>query len=100
MTESKEVERSRIAPIDTHQADILRPAVGVSLNTSWIDRTDMGRLHYVDEGKGSPIVMMHGTPTWSFLYRHPSQGYRCVGVAFRPTTSASERIDSMLKHKP
>ena len=28
------------------------------------------RLHYVDEGEGRPILMMHGEPSWSFLYRH------------------------------
>ncbi|OGV49103.1 MAG: hypothetical protein A2017_11910 [Lentisphaerae bacterium GWF2_44_16] len=25
--------------------------------------------HYVDEGKGEPVVMVHGNPTWSFYYR-------------------------------
>ena len=25
--------------------------------------------HYVDEGSGSPVVMLHGNPTWSFYYR-------------------------------
>ena len=29
-----------------------------------------GRMHYVDEGSGAPVVFVHGTPTWSFLYRH------------------------------
>jgi haloalkane dehalogenase len=28
------------------------------------------RLHYIDEGKGEPVVMLHGNPTWSFLYRN------------------------------
>ena len=48
---------------------------------AWIDRTvypfqsrfldvDGGRMHYVDEGSGPAVVMVHGTPTWSFLYRH------------------------------
>ncbi len=27
------------------------------------------RLHYVDEGRGRPVVMLHGNPTWSFMYR-------------------------------
>lgn len=46
----------------------------------WIDRreypfasrfldVDGGRMHYVDEGGGDPVVMVHGNPTWSFLYR-------------------------------
>lgn len=30
------------------------------------------RVHYVDEGPrdGVPVVMLHGEPTWSYLYRH------------------------------
>lgn len=46
----------------------------------WLDRTlypfesryldtGEGRIHYVDEGQGDVILMVHGTPTWSFLYR-------------------------------
>lgn len=27
------------------------------------------RLHYLDEGRGEPVVMVHGNPTWSFHYR-------------------------------
>jgi len=27
------------------------------------------RMHYVDEGQGSPIVCFHGEPSWSYLYR-------------------------------
>jgi pimeloyl-ACP methyl ester carboxylesterase len=28
------------------------------------------RMHYVDEGSGEPIILLHGEPTWSYLYRH------------------------------
>jgi len=27
------------------------------------------RYHYLDEGKGQPLVMLHGNPTWSFYFR-------------------------------
>ena len=27
------------------------------------------RYHYVDEGSGDPVVMVHGNPTWSFFFR-------------------------------
>jgi haloalkane dehalogenase len=27
------------------------------------------RLHYVDEGAGRPVLLLHGEPTWSFLWR-------------------------------
>ncbi len=28
------------------------------------------RMHYLDEGEGPPVVMVHGNPTWSYYYRH------------------------------
>jgi haloalkane dehalogenase len=27
------------------------------------------RMHYVDEGAGDPVLLLHGEPTWGFLYR-------------------------------
>jgi haloalkane dehalogenase len=27
------------------------------------------RLHYVDEGAGDPVLLLHGEPTWAYLYR-------------------------------
>ncbi|MEM9672988.1 MAG: alpha/beta fold hydrolase [Cyclobacteriaceae bacterium] len=43
-----------------------------------------GRMHYVDEGEGDVILFVHGTPTWSFLYRDfiktLSKTHRCVAV--------------------
>ena len=41
-----------------------------------------GRMHYVDEGSGDTLLLVHGTPTWSFEYRHLikalSPRFRCV----------------------
>ncbi|AKN17082.1 haloalkane dehalogenase [Mycobacterium haemophilum DSM 44634] len=34
----------------------------------WFD-SSRGRIHYIDEGDGPPILLCHGNPTWSFLYR-------------------------------
>jgi haloalkane dehalogenase len=34
-----------------------------------IGRTAEARMHYVDEGRGDPILCLHGEPSWSFLYR-------------------------------
>jgi haloalkane dehalogenase len=33
-----------------------------------LDRDGL-RLHYLDEGNGEPVVMVHGNPTWSFFFR-------------------------------
>jgi len=32
---------------------------------------DLGhwRMHYVDAGSGDPVVLLHGDPTWGYLYR-------------------------------
>ena len=27
-------------------------------------------MHYLDEGQGRPVLMVHGNPTWSFYYRN------------------------------
>ena len=27
------------------------------------------RFHYVDEGQGKPVLLLHGEPTWAYLYR-------------------------------
>lgn len=40
------------------------------------------RMHYLDEGNGPAVVMVHGNPTWSFYYREVvkalSPTMRCV----------------------
>lgn len=40
------------------------------------------KLHYIDEGQGEVILMLHGNPTWSFFYRnlakHFSKNFRVV----------------------
>lgn len=47
-------------------------------------RTEHGRIHYVDEGQGEPIVFVHGNPTWSFMFRKLISGlsseYRCIAI--------------------
>jgi haloalkane dehalogenase len=32
--------------------------------------TPHGRMHYVQSGQGRPVLLLHGSPTWSFAYRH------------------------------
>jgi len=45
---------------------------------------DKTRLHYIDEGEGEVIVMVHGNPTWSYFYRRCisllSKKYRVIAV--------------------
>ena len=32
------------------------------------------RMHYLDEGEGEPLLLVHGNPTWSFYYRDLVRG--------------------------
>jgi haloalkane dehalogenase len=45
-----------------------------------------GRMHYLDEGEGTPILFCHGNPTWSFLYRQIvtrlREQFRCLAVDY------------------
>ncbi|NBG66894.1 alpha/beta fold hydrolase [Acidiluteibacter ferrifornacis] len=66
-----------------------------AFSQSWIDTTlypfenrflqlETGNMHYVDEGKGETILFVHGTPTWSFLFRdfikELSKENRCIAI--------------------
>lgn len=78
-------------------------------------KTNAGEMHYVDEGSGEPILFVHGTPAWSFLYREQikalSQTNRCIaldhigfGLSDKPkdfdgTPKAhSERLEALVNH--
>lgn len=47
----------------------------------WFE-SSVGRVHYLDEGEGPPILLLHGNPTWSFLYRgviiRLRKRFRCI----------------------
>lgn len=61
------------------------------------------RVHFLDEGpkSGDPILLMHGEPTWSFLYRKmipvlTQAGYRCIApdlIGFGKSDKLANRAD-------
>src|ERR687892_589734 len=61
--------------------------------SKWLE-VDGFRVHYVDEGSGQPLLMLHGNPTWSFLYRNPisrlRERFRCVAPDY-PGFGLSDR---------
>lgn len=64
--------------------------------------------HYLDEGSGDPVVMVHGNPTWSFYFRRLisdlSPDCRCIvpdhigcGLSDKPDTSGYDyRLSSRI----
>ncbi len=53
------------------------------------------QYHYLDEGSGDPIVMIHGNPTWSFYYR---ELIKALSPNFR--TIVPDHIGCGLSDKP
>ncbi len=69
------------------------------------------RYHYLDEGEGEPVLMLHGNPSWSIYYRelvHALRGsHRCLvpdhigcGLSDKPDDSSydytlSQRVDDL-----
>lgn len=70
-----------------------------------VDDTEGGtlRLHYVDEGPrdAAPVLLMHGEPSWSYLYRKMipalvAGGHRVIApdlIGFGKSDKPSERSD-------
>lgn len=51
------------------------------------------RMHYVDEGEGRPVVLVHGEPTWAYLYRKMIPALSEVGRAIAPDFIGFGRSD-------
>ena len=41
---------------------------GFDFQPNYLDQDGL-RMHYLDEGEGDPVLLLHGEPTWCFLYR-------------------------------
>jgi haloalkane dehalogenase len=65
------------------------------MNLSWLDRNEYPftanyypvhgyKLHYIDEGSGETLLFVHGTPSWSFDFRHIIKAlrdqHRCIAI--------------------
>lgn len=80
---------------------------------SWLDKSIFpfksrfaniagNKIHYVDEGQGPTMLLLHGNPTWSFLYRHIIKelkgNFRCISLDY-PGFGLSV-ADSKYKYTP
>jgi haloalkane dehalogenase len=57
------------------------------------------RMHYVDEGRGEPVLLLHGEPTWSFLYRKVIRQLRGVARAIAPDYFGFGRSDKPVERE-
>lgn len=63
------------------------------------------RMHYIDEGEGEPILLLHGNPTWGYLWRKViptliDAGHRVIvpdqigfGYSEKPTSEYAHSLD-------
>ena len=78
------------------------------LNPAWLDRSlfpftsraielDGNLIHYLDEGEGPTLLLLHGNPTWSFLYRHIvrelAPHFRCIALDYPGFGLSTARAD-------
>ena len=77
-------------------------------DNNFID-TSMGAMHFIDEGQGEPILMVHGNPTWSYLYRafiaEFAGTYRVIapdhigfGLSEKPSDEGAYTIDQHIQN--
>ncbi len=74
--------------------------------------TDTVRLHYVDEGRsdGKPVVLLHGTPYWSYVFREEiallaASGHRVIaydqlgfGRSDKPSRESEYSLERDVRH--
>ena len=79
--------------------------------SNFFDRGAGLQMHYLDEGQGAPVLMVHGNPSWSFYYRNLVKALsgtrRCIvpdhigmGLSDKPDDAAysytlKQRIDDL-----
>ena len=64
----------------THQRPFDVPTELYPFEDHWFEWNGSA-MHYLDHGDGVPVLLMHGNPTWSFLYRDviaDLDGVRCL----------------------
>ena len=59
---------------------------------SYLDENGL-RMHYVEEGTGDPVLLLHGEPSWAFLYRKMIRPLARVGRIVAPDYFGFGRSD-------
>ncbi len=55
------------------------------------------RMHYVDEGAGDPVLLLHGEPTWAYLYRNMIPPLAAVARVVAPDYFGFGRSDKPVR---
>jgi haloalkane dehalogenase len=89
--------------------DRFNDLVGYPFEPRYVELSDGLRMHYVEAGPsgGEPVLLLHGQPTWSYLYRTmistlAAQGFRAIApdmIGFGRSDKPTARTDySVRRH--
>jgi len=65
---------------------------GYAFDPHYLEQEQL-RMHYVDEGSGDPVLVLHGEPTWAYLYRKMIPPLARVGRVVAPDYFGFGRSD-------
>ena len=99
----------------TETAEALVLTLPASIKANWpyrprYARVNGYRMHYIDEGQGHPVVLLHGNPTWGYLYREfvgplTAAGYRVIvpdmigfGLSEKPRREQAHSLDGHISN--
>ena len=69
---------------------------GYDFDPHYIEQDGL-RLHYLDEGAGPAVLLLHGEPTWSYLYRKVIPELTATARAIAPDYFGFGRSDKPLR---
>jgi haloalkane dehalogenase len=69
---------------------------GYDFEPKYLDQDGL-RMHYLDEGEGAPVLLLHGEPTWSYLYRKVMPQLTSSARAIAPDYFGFGRSDKPLR---
>jgi haloalkane dehalogenase len=71
---------------------------GYPFEPRYLDQDGL-RMHYLDEGSGPPVLLLHGEPTWSYLYRKVVPQLAGAARAIAPDYFGFGRSDKPLRRE-
>jgi len=69
---------------------------GYSFTPRYLEQDGL-RMHYVEKGEGNPVLLLHGEPTWAYLYRKMIPPLAVVGRVIAPDYFGFGRSDKPVR---
>jgi haloalkane dehalogenase len=81
-----------VAPVYRTPDEQFAALPGYDFCPRYVEQNGM-RMHYIDEGQGAPVLLLHGEPTWAYLYRKVIRALAPVARCIAPDYFGFGRSD-------